>query len=96
MDGLMVVGVVISVVLAGGLTSFLLLLVVKRRRRHVQAVTAADLVAEARRHGEPIRLNWSLDDLDVYGRVRPSAHDDLPTGVFPAVQASNDRCRYNQ
>lgn len=97
MDGLLVVGIAISVALALGLAAFFLAVKAERRRRNQgQAVTVAELLEDAKQHGEPLRLNWSRDELDAYGRVRPEAHDDLPTGVFPAVRDSNNRYRNKQ
>ena len=68
----------------------------KKKRKHAptdhvfrgqgEAVTVAELLEEAIEHGDGIRLNWSKDDLDALGRVRPHVQDEFPTAVLPRVE----------
>lgn len=99
MDGLLVTGIAISLALASGLAVFFLVARVNRQvraSRQRDGVVVADLVNKAIREGEPLRLHWTEAELDAYGRVRPSAHDDLPTAVFPIAKDPNNRFRYKQ
>jgi hypothetical protein len=89
MDRLLgVLAVVIPLVLALALATFFLVANARRKRRwrnQGQAVTVAELVELAIQQGEATRLHWAKDDLDVYGRVRPSAQHDLPTAILPVL-----------
>jgi hypothetical protein len=51
-----------------------------------EAVTVAELLEEAVEQGDSIRLNWSVDDLDSFGRVRPYVQDEFPTAILPKVE----------
>lgn len=95
MDRLLVAGVVISLVLALGLAIFLLVARARRNRRRREAadrvVSVAELIERAVQLGEPTQLNWSTDDLDAYGRVKPAANanTDLPTAILPKLPPSS-------
>jgi hypothetical protein len=94
-----VAGIAVSSTLAVGLACFFLVVKARRRvraRSQSRGVMVAELVERAAWRGEPTRLNWSQDQLDAYGRVRPEAHDDLPTAVFPAFKGSNNTYRDKQ
>src|SRR5687767_4693489 len=51
-----------------------------------EAVTVAELLEEAIEQGEPIRLNWSEDNVDAVGRVRPYVQNEFPTAVLPRIE----------
>jgi hypothetical protein len=93
MDELLVeLGVAVTLVLALVLALVFLLARAKKDRRQRQAasrtISVAELVENTLARGEPIRLNWAEDDLDAYGRVRPSAQDELPTGILPKFKGT--------
>jgi len=97
MDGLVAAGVVISLLLALGLAILFLVASSRRARRRRQAtsriISVAELLERAAKHGEPVRLNWANADLDAYGRVRPQARDQFPTGILPKLpkQTNHER-----
>lgn len=86
------------VVLVVALVAVIWLLVMQCRKtpqgqpstRHVfrgqgEAVTVAELVAEAKEQGEGVRLNWPEDDLDRARPMRPYIQDQFPTVILPVV-----------
>lgn len=87
MDGLVTAGVVIPLVLGLGLVIFFVVARVRKERRRREAVShkvsVAELLEKAAEQGHPIRLNWSAQELDASGWVRPAAHDERPTAVLP-------------
>jgi hypothetical protein len=55
-----------------------------------EAVTVAELLAEAREQGEGVRFNWPEDDLDRARPMRPYVQDQFPTAILPKVGDSGE------
>lgn len=56
-----------------------------RFRGQGEAVTVAELLRDAQERGEGFRLNWTEDDLNTIGLIRPYARDQLPTTILPKI-----------
>jgi len=95
-EPLMAWGLVVVLVVA--LVAVIWLLVMQCRKtpqgqpstRHVfrgqgEAVTVAELVAEAKEQGEGVRLNWPEDDPDRPHATRPFVQDGFPTVILSKV-----------
>lgn len=66
------------------------------RNRHVfrgqgEAVTVAELLAEAQERGEPIQLNGTPDDEDKAALMRPYVQDQFPTAQLPHIEDSTSQ-----
>lgn len=100
----MAIGIALSLVvaLAGAIWFLVANSQQKRRTReatgHVfrgqgETVTVAELIEDAAERGEGIRLNWSGEDFDEAGQVRPYAQDQFPTVILPKIDGFGDKGR---
>jgi hypothetical protein len=63
----------------------------EEHHRADDAITVPTLLARAIAADDPLRLAWSLENLDVAtGLVRPYAQDELPTAVLPVVRVEDE------
>lgn len=61
------------------------------RNRHVfrgqgEAVTVAELLADAKERGDPTQLTWTPDDEDKAALIRPYVQDQFPTAQLPRIE----------
>lgn len=97
MDRWIALGIIVVVTVAFAFVTCLLITEDKARqhtdeqhqhafRGQGEAVTVAELLADAKERGEPIRLNWPTEDVDEAGLMRPYVQDQFPTAELPRIE----------